>query len=88
MILRILTSLYILNVYFIENPGMMRLEVGQSSCALLELSSWNYFSDILATRKSQMYFAPSTFTLKKKKSVVRKKFNLYTLNYFKLYSFE
>lgn len=44
----------------------MRLEVGQPSCGLFELSSWNYFSDNLVTGKSQMYFALSAFTLKKK----------------------
>lgn len=30
---------------------------------MILLSSWNYFSDILARGKSQMCFAPSTFTL-------------------------
>ena len=54
----------------------IRSEAGQPSCGWFWVSSWNYFSDILATGKSQMYFAPSTFTLILKKNICSVEINL------------
>lgn len=68
VILLLYCGSYLLFCFFYWKPQVnIKSETGQPSCGWFELGSWNHFSDILTTRKSRMYFAPSTSALLFKK---------------------